>query len=385
MNKLTASLILLWAIPSGCDQPLSPPTAPFASSSRLAVGTVPGSVELADLNGDGKRDIVVANTGSSNLTILLGDGRGAFTPAPGSPIAAGEMPNDIAIADYNHDAKLDLAVVNHESNQVTVFLGNGRGEFARGPQSPIIVQSKPHAHGIGAGDFNGDQKLDLVVESWGPDQVEVLFGKGDGTFITPGPLLSVGRRPYQRLRAGDFNNDGMADIVTTNSEGDSVTLLLGGKDGIKESAGSPFPAGKNPFGVAVGDLNQDRNLDLAVVNYSGKPSDLKNDGITLLLGDGRGGFKIVAGSPFATGAAPTRIAIGDINGDGFPDVAASNSESQNVTILLGSNKGDFSGTYKIPSGREPKGIAIGDLNGDRKAEIVIANASDNDVMLIFVK
>ena len=385
MNKLTSSLILLWAILAGCDQPLTQATSPFASSSRLAVGTVPGSVELADLNGDGKRDIVVANSASSDLTILLGDGRGGFTPAPGSPIAAGEMPNDIAIADYNGDAKMDLAIVNHESKFVTVFLGNGRGEFALAPQSPITVQSKPHAHGVGAGDFNGDQKLDLVVESWHTDQVEVLFGKGDGTFITPGPLLSVGRLPYQRLRAGDFNNDGMADIVTTNSKGDSVTLLLGGKNDFKESAGSPFPAGKTPFGVAVGDLNKDRNLDLAVVNYSGQPTNLKNDSVTLLLGDGRGAFKVVTGSPFATGAAPTRIAIGDINGDGFPDVAASNSESQNVTILLGSSKGDFSRTYTIPTGREPKGIAIGDLNGDRKAEIVVANAQDNDLTLIFGK
>jgi hypothetical protein len=379
MKKFVITLILLWPVLVGCDQPLSK-DASASRAPRVAVGTTPGSVELADLNGDGKRDIVVANTASNNLTILLGDGRGGFTPAPGSPIAAGESPNDIAIADLNGDGKLDLALANHEHKQITVLLGDGRGGFA--PQSRVAVQSKPHAHGVAAGDFDGDRKLDLAVESWETNQVEILSGKGDGTFAAPGRLLSVGRMPYQRLRAGDFNNDGYADIVTTNFEGDSVTVLLGGNDGFAESPGSPFPANKTPFGVAVGDLNKDGRLDLAVVNYSGEPSDLKNDGLTVLLGDGRGGFKIAQGSPFRTGAAPTRVAIGDINGDGLPDIAASNSESQNVTIVLGSNKGEFSKPYQIPAGREPKGIAIADLDGDGKAEIVVVNAQDNDLTLI---
>jgi hypothetical protein len=379
MKKFFITLILLWPVLVGCDQPL-PKDASAPGGSRVVVGTTPGSVELADLNGDGKRDIVVANTASNNLTILLGDGRGRFTPAPGSPVAAGESPNDIAIADLNGDGKLDLALANHEHKQITILLGDGRGGFA--PQATVAVQSKPHAHGVAAGDFDGDRKLDLAVESWETNQVEILLGKGDGTFATPGRLLSVGRMPYQRLRAGDFNNDGYADIVTTNFEADSVTVLLGGKDGFAESPGSPFPANKTPFGVAVGDLNKDGKLDLAVVNYSGEPADLKNDGLTVLLGDGRGAFKIALGSPFRTGAAPTRVAIGDINGDGLPDVAASNSESQNVTILLGSARGDFSKPYQIPAGREPKGISIADLNGDGKAEIVVVNAQDNDLTLI---
>lgn len=379
MMKFASALLLLWLVLARCDRPISTDT----SVSRLPAGTTPGSVELADLNGDGKRDIVVANTASSDLTILLGDGRGGFTPAPGSPLSAGQLPNDIAIADLNSDGKLDLAVANHEQKQVTIFDGDGGGRFTRA--TTVSVQSKPHIHGVAVGDFDGDRKLDLAVESWGTNQVEILLSKGDGTFNTPGRLLAVGRMPYQRLRAGDFNNDGFADVVTTNAEGDSVTLLLGGKNGFKESQGSPFQANKTPFGVAVGDVNKDGNLDLAIVNYSGEPSDLKNDGLTVLLGDGRGGFNMAHGSPFPTGAAPTRVAIGDVNGDGFPDIAASNSESQNVTILLGSDKGDFGTPYQIPAGREPKGIAIGDLNGDGKAEIVVANARDNNLTLSFGK
>ncbi len=378
--KFISSLILLWLVLAGCDQPVSKDPSP---ALRLPVGTTPGSVELADLNGDGKRDIVVANSDSKNLTILLGDGRGGFTPAPGSPLTAGELPNDIAIADLNGDGKLDLVVPNHETNQVAIFVGDGRGGFTTA--TPVKVQSKPHVHGVAVADFDGDRKLDLAVESWETNQVEILIGKGDGTFNTPGRLFAVGRMPYQRLRAGDFNNDGFADVVTTNNEGDSVTVLLGGKDGLVESQGSPFPVNKTPFGIAVGDVNKDGNLDLAAVNYFGEPANLKNDGLTVLLGDGRGGFKMAQGSPFTTGAAPTRVAIGDVNGDGIADVAASNSESQNVTILLGSAKGDFGKPYQIPAGREPKGIAIGDLNGDGKGDIVVANAKDNDITISFGK
>ena len=384
--KFVSILIILWMVPASCDQAVSKNPSPSSASptvSRLAAGTTPGSVELADLNGDGKRDIVVANSDSKNLTILLGDGRGGFTPAPGSPVAAGELPNDIGIADLNSDGKLDLAIANHEQNQISIFLGDGSSRFT--PAAPVKVQSKPHAHDVAVGDFNGDRKLDLAVESWEIDKVESLLGKGDGTFITPGSMSSVGRMPYQRLRAGDFNNDGFADIVTTNAEGHNVTLLLGGKDGFKESKGSPFPANKTPFGVAVGDLNKDGNLDLAIVNYSGQPDDLKNDGLTVLLGDGRGSLKMAPGSPFQTGAAPTRVAIGDVNGDGSDDIAASNSESQNVTILPGTGKGDFGKPYLIRAGREPKGIAIADLNGDGKGDIVVANAQDNDLTIIFGK
>lgn len=382
MKAIVVTLILVQASLASCNSHLSKAVSPPANMKRFAVGAAPGSVELADLHGAGKTDIVIANTGSDTVTILLGDGHGEFKPAAGSPFPAGHAPNDIAVADINGDGNADLAFPNHETKFVTILFGDGRGGFSRAPQSPLTVDNKPHPHGIACADFNGDHYMDLAVESWQTNQVEVFTGDGRGNFAS-GRLFPVGKMPYQRLRSGDFNKDGYADIVTTNLEGSSVTILLSdGKGGFKEASGSPFPAGKSPFGVAIGDISKDGNADLVVANYSGRPDNLKDEGVTVMLGDGSGGFRAVASSPFATGNAPTRVAIGDVDGDGSPDIAVCNSQSDNLTILRGNGKGGFASGYKIEVGHGPAGVALGDLNGDGMADIVVTNSKDNDITLI---
>ena len=366
--------------------PIPPGDGPAAAAepSRFATGTAPGSVEVADLNGDGKPDLAVANEQSQNVTILLGDGRGGFTPAKGSPFAAGHEPNDIAIGDLNRDGRLDLAVANHQEKHLTVLLGDGRGGFAPAPGSPFRVAVRPHTHGVATGDLNGDGNPDLLTDSWGDDQVAILFGDGKGGF-RPGPFLTVGKHPYQRVRIADLNGDGKSDILTTNLEGDSVTVLLGdGKGGFRPSAGSPFPCGDSPFFVAVGDLNGDGKPDLAVVNSPSSTTDRRGrDGLTLLLGDGKGGFRTMAGSPFATGRIPNRLAVGDVNGDGVADVAVTNTESNSVSLFLMSRQGTVASSSTIQVGREPGGIAIHDLNGDGKGDIVVADNGDNNILVIW--
>jgi FG-GAP-like repeat/FG-GAP repeat len=194
---------------------------------RFAVGRSPGSVEIADFNADGKLDIVTANELSGDASVLLGDGNGGFSPAPGSPFPAGHSPNDIAVGDFNRDGWLDLAFANHETQHLTVLLGDGRGGFAPAPQSPLTVVVKPHPHGIATGAFKDGVNLDLVTDSWAEDRLEVLFGDGKAGFATPGVYVAVGRHPYQRVRVADLNGDGKADIVVTNSTANTVTVILG--------------------------------------------------------------------------------------------------------------------------------------------------------------
>jgi hypothetical protein len=234
--KLIFAMTLAAALTVSCGTPSSGVTSPIArSDSRFPVGTAPGSIEIADLNGDGKPDIVVANEQSNNVTILLSDGKGEFTPAKGSPFPAGHNPNDIAIGDFNRDGKLDLAVANHEEKHLTVLLGDGNGGLTPAPNSPVAVEVRPHVHGVATGDLNGDGNLDLVTDSWANDQVITLFGDGKANFRTPGTFVKVGKRPYQRHRAADVNDDGKADIITTNTEGNNVTVLLSdGRGGFKQ-------------------------------------------------------------------------------------------------------------------------------------------------------
>src|SRR5450432_2329216 len=148
----------------------------------IKVGKGPGSVEVADFNKDGFPDMAVANAEDSSVTILQGNGKGKFTEAPGSPFFANRYPNDIVIADFNKDGNPDLGIANTEVSFLTVLLGNGKGQFQQVANSPFIVNSKPHTHGIATGDFNGDGNPDLATDSWGVDSVLAIFGDGKGNF-----------------------------------------------------------------------------------------------------------------------------------------------------------------------------------------------------------
>jgi hypothetical protein len=359
---------------------------------KIAVGTNAASVEVADFNKDGKPDIVVAHTAdndnavanieNSSITILLNTGKRKFTQAVGSPFYAGNFPNDINIADFNKDGNLDIGLANHVRKYFTVLLGNGKGQFSPAPHSPFAVQVKPHTHGIISADFNHDGNLDIATDSWAVDSIVILNGDGKGNFTNP-VYYAVGKHPYERLRTADFNKDGKPDIVTTNLNGNSVTILLG--DGNGNFSTHLFDAGNTPFGVATGDLNGDGNIDLAVVNaptISGGKTG--KDGLTILLGDGNGNFSILHGSPFETGLGPTRVAVGDLNNDGVNDIAVSNYKSDFVSVYYMSKNGVQS-SIQLPIGKHSDGIAIFDIDGDGKKDIIATSPDDNNVVIFFGK
>ncbi len=349
---------------------------------HFRVGAAPASLAIADVNRDGKLDLVVANSGSGDVTVLLGDGKGGFAPAAGSPFPAGKSPNDVAVGDFDGNGTLDLALPNHDTHGVTVLLGDGKGGFHPAAGSPVTVASRPHPHGIAAGDFNGDGRLDLAVESWADNAVEVLLGNGKGGFASPGRRFPVGRMPYQRLRSADVNRDGRADLLTTNFEGNSVSVLLGdGRGGFTNAPGSPFPAGRSPFCQAIADVNGDGKLDLVVGGFSGQPEDPAADGVSVLLGDGAGAFRLLAGSPFAAGRTPVAVAVGDLNGDGVPEIAVANMSGDTVTVLARGPNGRYRTAATLPASG-PEAVAIGDLNHDGKGDLVIAALKSNEVIVV---
>src|SRR5689334_13603250 len=153
-----------------CDGSQGTPIDPTSHFRRVEMqtGASPGGVEIADLNGDSRPDLVVTNE-SGSVSIFLNDGNGRFHAPTGSPFAAGPSPNDVAIADFNGDKKLDLAFADHETHAVTVLLGDGKGAFSAAP--PVPVRSVPHPHGIAAADLDRDGHVDLVIDSWGQNRL----------------------------------------------------------------------------------------------------------------------------------------------------------------------------------------------------------------------
>lgn len=380
-HSICLILLPLFAFVNSCGQTSD---ASNSGNNRIKVGRSPGSVEAGDFNNDKLIDLAVTSETDSSVTILLGNGKGGFTGAAGSPFFAGPLPNDIAIKDFNNDANLDLAFANHENKFLTVLLGNGKGSFAAAAKSPFRVEGIPHTHGIAIGDFNRDRRPDLATDSWGNDNVEVLFGDSADLFKTPGVFFKVGKRPYQRLRVADINRDGADDIVTTNTEANNVTILLSdGKGGFNEPSGSPYPCGDAPFGISIGDLNADEKPDLAIINSPASMATGKGkNGLTVLLGDGKGKFTTMKGSPYESGKIPNRIAIGDTNGDGVNDIITSDNDGTKIYLFLMNRNGTVLSQSSITVGNHPKGIAIADLNSDGKSDIAVCNQLDNDISII---
>src|SRR5207237_4779047 len=165
-----------------------------------------------------KQDIATGNFTSDNVSVLLGDGAGAFSMA--SSFAAGDGPITVVVGDFNGDGKQDLAVANQNSSNVSVLLGDGAGSFSAATN--FAVGSHPYS--IAVGDFNGDGKQDLAVANMSSSDVSVLLGDGAGSFSDTANF-SVGNSPFW-VAVGDFNGDGQPDLATANFSSNNVSVLL---------------------------------------------------------------------------------------------------------------------------------------------------------------
>jgi FG-GAP-like repeat len=376
------ALTLVWSVVAG---PTNRDRSPSFQQTSIPTAKGPRFIVVTDVNHDGKPDLVVANEESGSITVLLGDGKGGFVESKGSPFSAGHLPNDIAVADMNHDGHLDLIIANHQSPYVTILLGDGKGGFRPAPNSPFDVHSNPHPHGVVVGAFCDGGELGVVTDSWGNNQIELLEGDGKGGLRTPGRFFHVGRRPYERLRSADFNRDGHPDVVTTDLDDNTVTVLLGdGKGGLREAKNSPIPAGAKPWQVAIDDLDGDGKADLAIIPYERDLPDPDLNVVTILLGDGQGGFTPSPSSALSLEGChgPNSIATGDIAGDGHRDIAVACAESKNVAIFM-NRGGEKYERFIIASAGGWGAVALADLNGDGKADLITAN-HDNENITVYL-
>jgi hypothetical protein len=292
-----------------------PASAPF---EPLSVSTQPRQVVVADVNGDGKPDLLTLNSGSSGygtVSVWLGNGDGTFQPA--REFDVGINPSSLAVADVNGDGKPDLIVVNggtynpttgkFDNSGVSVLLGKGDGTF--GPPRTFDAGYRPSS--VVVADVNGDGKPDLVVAD--EKNVSVLLGNGDGTF---GPPQTFGfEARYSSLYSvtvADLNGDGKPDIVTANEgDTDTVSVLLGNGDGTFQKP-KTFDTGLlgTITSAALADVNGDGKPDIVITDFSG--------GVSVLLGIGDGTFQ--KPRSFYSSVINSQAAMVDVNGDGKPDI-----------------------------------------------------------------
>lgn len=239
--------------------------------------------------------------------------------------------------DVNEDGKLDIVKANGRRNTIEILLGNGRGGFSPGP----IVRLEPgqNFYSFEIGDVDGDGHLDVVTASspgpgLGTGRVMTKHGDGKGNFRdASGSPLSVPPDPRVGTLA-DVNGDRRLDIVLSHGDRSLLSVLLNDGHGMFTPApGSPLNLWNQTFVVVVADVNQDEKADLLAATVNSRTAPFESR-IVVLLGAGRDGFAPAPGSPFRAGPGAYHLTVGDVNEDGKLDVAASSFEGNAVTVLL---------------------------------------------------
>jgi hypothetical protein len=349
------------------------------------------AMAVADVNGDGKIDVVATNSDDNTISVLLGDGHGGLTAASGSPFATGgTFPTAVAVGDFNGDGIPDAVVADSSSGDVSLMLGVGSGRFQAGTPVAISVCNPAGLTdflSLAVGDFNGDGHLDVAVADFYCGNVKVLLGDGNGGLApAPGSPIATGGAYPSAIGVGNFNADSKPDLAVANScpasgvcNQGSVSLLLGNGDGtFAPATGSPFPAGiLEPAALQVGDVNGDGHPDVVVGHTPTAPG-----GLSVLLGDGQGGLTLAPGSPTRDASGP--LALGDFLRNGRMDVAVPDQFGNTLQVLLSDAQGRLTPAPGSPypiagdpgySSVEALTVATGDLNGDGKPDVVVGTES----------
>jgi hypothetical protein len=357
----------------------------FSPGATYAIGTNPRAVVTADVNGDGKLDLIVSNAGTSagggGISVLLAvagkNGAATGTFAPPQNYAIG-LTAAIAVGDLNGDHKLDIV-----TGDGRVLLNNGNGTFRIGPS---------YAGGLAFGDFaatadlNHDGKLDLITSGFG--YVEVLLGKGDGTFSTGSTVATAS----DHMVVDDFNHDSNLDIVTIS--GTAAYLLPGNGDGTFGSAQAiaTFQNADSILAMTTADFNADGKLDLAVTYSVASAGGGPATPVAILLGNGDGTFHNGLGGSFGVnpGLGAQELAAADINHDGKLDlvtvgnlVSVGTISGATISVLYGNGDGSFTTGQNFVafpgSVSNPTPFAVGDFNGDGYPDIALAGINNSSL------
>ncbi|CAF1295038.1 unnamed protein product, partial [Adineta steineri] len=373
ISMITAILVVCLTTPGKRDNPC-PIIYKTLPDNLVNQNSRPQSVASGEFNGDGKIDIVVVNTGIDSMTIFFGIGDGKFTNDTQYSTGIGSKPYSVAIGHFNNDNFIDIVIANYGSHSIGIFFGYGNGHFTLevtysiGISQPLLVL----VH-----DVNNDDQLDIISVNNGTNSISIIFGYNNGTFSRE-MLYSTGYDSLPFAAAiGDFNNDKQVDIAIINYGTCTVSILLGYGQGLFAFENIYF-IGYNarPYSIAVRDLNKDHKLDIIVGN-SGTGT------VVAFFGFGNGTFGNK--STFTSNIfGPQEIVIADVNNDDVEDIIITNSFNNSVWIFIGDNEGNFSTQITASTGvnSNPTSIISVDLNNDKYKDVIVVDKGTNNIIVM---
>jgi hypothetical protein len=356
-----------------------------ASAITLPTGSTPFGITSADLNNDGRLDLAVANQNSGNVSILL-NSAGGFGARQ---TKLNNQPVTLVTGDFNGDGAPD-AIVGMTSTTVAptlaLYVNDGAGNFAAAPQG-ITVANNNNGQ-LFTADVNNDARLDLIVYGSASfsstSSISVYLNNGTPTpFSAPATTYNFNSQPTS-IAVGDFNRDGRRDIIAALPNNNSVALLPGAANGAFAATPTYFAVGVSPRAIAVADFNGDNFLDAAVAGNSSSGSS--GGSVTILLGNGAGTFT-QSTTPVGSVNNPNSIVITDFNSDGRLDIAVLGSGAfsdsiGSVGVAFGTGDGRFGNSTFYTVGVNSRTLRIADFNNDSRPDLVLANRSSNSVSLL---
>jgi FG-GAP-like repeat/Bacterial Ig-like domain (group 3) len=358
---------------------------PFQSYplANLNDGNTGGTIgpAIGDFNGDGRPDYAVpANSGS--VFILLGKGDGTFTNGTTITTTSPLEPTSVVVGDFDGDGNQDLAVLSANGiGSVNIYLGNGNGTFAA-PKNYKVATTTSGSRLLAVGDFDEDGIQDLVATNTSLNNVAVLLGNGDGSFQTAVPYAlntsgSLGQAPWNVV-VGDINQDGHLDLAVASDNAGSVSILQGRGDGTFRAVTYVATGAQQVGSVTLGDFDGDGYPDLATTSAP-------DNAVYVLINNGNGHNTIGFGAAtkYTMNSAPYYLTIGDFNRDGSPDIISANNGGNNVGVLLNASNGNgtFGSATYYGVGAGSIFANAGDINGDDRVDLTAVTNNGLSVLL----
>lgn len=340
----------------------------FQNAISYTAGANDFVIDTADFNGDGFADMAVANHDSGDVNLFLNNGNGTFASAVTVSVQAGSNPRGLTAGDVNNDGRVDLVVGGSGNTKVYVLLGNGNGTF--GSAVSYAAGSAPFSTELA--DFNEDGYLDIVSANYTSNDSSVFLNNGNGTFAAQVTVTSSVTGVYYTI-AADFNNDGHQDLASVGYTNGRMSVRLGNGNGTFGTA-ITYSTGTQPRSLAAADFNRDGYMDIVTADWNG--ATVGGGYVSVFLGNGNGTF--AARVSFQAGTGPSGVSVADLDGDGYKDIFTADNNGSTISILRGNGNGTFQSKVSY-STLTPWTVTAADFNNDGALEIAVANAASSRV------